>query len=824
MDKNSAFNIPINYANMDIDLLERSFIDFFKNNPDSPFKDYPSNAAGMRNVRQLLIMLMHYNNFYLNMALSENYLNKAILDDSVYNLIHNFNFIPFAKTPATAYFKILLYRGRTDLTKLTLHTSAAAFSVNQTIYDNSTISSATKSAEILIIDTINNDLYVRPILSDFVTGDDIYYVPPAPTPPTSDSIDAHLTSQDYYSTDDSDSFTMRLTYFDYSDGDYGAPTTRDVYQEVNYIQSTLDIHNENKAVLDIEPYIDADNNRRYLKALIPVSQINWRTIEINNISAITESDGSQQIYLTVDGFKDADSVYKDCVLKDSVRMFVLPNGKSSWSSESVEYQNLNAYALSPNLYNYKLKYDPTYGLYIKLNISNFSKQMVTGDRIRVIFATTKGDDINDIDGINEFNPTSSTLEKIGYFQVLSSDSTVLFEVEESNTPSVGSTSYTEDGTSYDSVSLQVVTEDEVLTTFTNGQDKQSLDSIKEIAPLFFNSQGRAVNTDDFYPLIKGKFTEFRDIAVWSGAYEFIDLKLVLEDTYATTPVSDLATFKTAFKNANYNVNKYPVLAVESIYSNQIDAGNYTQDFGHTYYALVGNNFDFETNTSTYEMIEDFIDGKKIETVYMKNMYPTYVLMKPKVTISVNKAYINTIDVSDIKQRIREYINDNTYYAKKSLSIENLKSTIQNYDEVNFVANLDISYGAKIKPIQVATTLSPTYEEYTYLRLFNQLSGNIGSSAIINAIDNNGKKYKFYSDSSGSPVIKIVDVASGVTYSDSSWIYNKSLGMMRFQYDFNDADYVHIDNIPISNTNNLIMSNKEAILGVEFASDIDIVLL
>jgi hypothetical protein len=820
MDKNSAFNIPINYANMDIDLLERSFIDFFKNNPDSPFKDYPSNAAGMRNVRQLLIMLMHYNNFYLNMALSENYLNKAVLDDSVYNLIHNFNFIPFAKTPATAYMKILLYRGRTDLTKLTV-SNAATFAVNETIYDNAVFSSATKSAEILIIDTINNDLYVGPILSDFIATDTAY----STSVPLGDTISAHLTNQDYYSTDDSDSFTMRLTYFDYSDGDYGAPTTRDVYQEVNYIQSTLDIDNENKAVLDIEPYIDSDNNRRYLKASISVSQINWRTIEINNIASITNADGSQHIYLTIDGLKDANSIYKDCALKDTVRMFVLPNGKSNWSTQSIEYQNLNLYALSPNLYNFKLKYDQTYGLYIKLNISNFSKQMVTGDRIRIIFATTKGDDINDLEGINEFNPSDSTLEKIGYFQVLNSSSTVLFEVEESNTPSTGSATYTEDGTDYDTVTLELVTEDEVLTTFLNGQDKQDIDSIKEIAPLFFNSQGRAVNTDDFYPLIKGKFTEFRDVAVWSGAYEFIDLKLVLEDVYATTPISSLSTFKTAFKEANFNVNKYPVLAVESIYNDSVEAGNYKQDLGHVYYSLVGNNFDFETNTSTYEMIEDFIDGKKIETIYMKRMYPTYIIIKPNITISVNKAYINTIDVADIKQRIRTYINDNSYYAKKTLSIESLKSTIQNFDEVNFVSDINISYSVKIKPIPVAITATPTYAEYTYLRVFNQLSGNIGSSATINATDNNGKKYKFYSDSSGSPsVIKIVDVTTGITYTSSDWIYNNNLGMMRFQYDFNGADYVRIDNIPIKNTNNIIMSNKEAILGVEYVSDINIVLI
>lgn len=820
MDKNSAFNIPINYANMDIDLLERSFIDFFKNNPNSPFKDYPSNAAGMRNIRQLLIMLMHYNNFYLNMALSENYLNKAILDDSVYNLIHNFNFIPFGKTPASDYFKILLYRGRTDLTKLTV-TSASTFAVNETIYNDATPSSATKTAEILIIDTINNNLYVRSILGDFITTDTAY----STSVPAGQLISGHSTDEDYYETDDSDSFTMKLSYFDYSDGDYGAPTTRDVYQEINYIQSVLDIHNENKAILDIEPYIDSDNNRRYLKAVIPVSQINWRTIEINNINSITNADGTQYIYLTVDGLKDADSIYKDCVLKDSIRMFVLPNGKSNWSSESVEYTNLNEYSISPNLYNYKLKYDATYGLYIKLNISNFSKQMVSGDRIRVIFATTKGDEINDLDGINDFNPSSSNLDKIGYFQVLNSASTILFEIEESNTPSVGSTTYTEDGTDYDAISMQLVTEDEVLTTFSNGQDKQDLDSIKEIAPLFFNSQGRAVNTDDFYPLIKGKFTEFRDIAVWSGAYEFIDLKLILEEVYASIPVTNLDTFKEGFKQANYNVNKYPVLAVESVYSDELEAGNYKQDLGHTYYALIGNNFDFEVNTSTYEMIENFIDGKKIETIYMKSMYPTYILIKPNISISVNKAYINTIDVTDIKQRIRSYINDNTYYAKKTLSIENLKSVIQDYDEVNFVSNLSITYGAKIKPITVATTATPTYEEYTYLRLFNQLSGDIGSQVTINAVDNNGKKYMFYSDSTGTiPVIKIKDVSTGTTYANTSWIYNKNLGMMRFQYDFNDADYVRVDNIPIKNTNNIIMSNKEAILGVEYASDINIVLL
>jgi hypothetical protein len=643
----------------------------------------------------------------------------------------------------------------------------------------------------------------------------------------SSAIGAVASSQDYYSTDDASNFTLKFTHAVYDSGDYGVPTMRDVYQESEYIQSVLDIYNENKVILNIEPYIDTTNYRRYLKAKIPLMQANWRTVEINNIADITELDGSQKLYLTVDGLKDVNSEYKDAVLKETVRVFVLPSGYSNWTTESIEFTNIMDQPLSANLNQFKLNYDQTYGLYVKFNISNFSKELQTGDKLRAIFATTKGDDINDVEGTNEFNPTAGNMADIGYLQINETNGSTLYETE-LGVVAVGSNTYSEGGSNYDAITLRMVDENDNLDTFDDGQAKQDLDSIKEIAPLYYNAQGRAIIADDLYPIVKSKFTEFRDIAVWGGHTEFLDLNQVLNDAFddndITAPSSlTLSEFKLAFRQANYQVSKYGLLAVESIIDSSINSGDYKPDLGHFYYSLIGQNFDFETQASTYSMIEDFIDGKKIETIFMKHMYPTYLCMNINLVLKVNKAYTNNISASDLKQRIRDYVNTKTYYAKKTFNIEDLKSVIQDYDEISLVTSLNITYNAKIKPTAVSVPLTPTISEYTYLRVFNQLTGDIGSPSVINAVDNNGKQYRFYSDSSSTPVIKIQDVASGVIYTQTSWLFNENLGMLRFQYDFNDADYVYINNIPIRNLNNQILSNKECILGVEFVDDINIIL-
>ena len=819
-DKKSIFNLPIEYANLDFDLLESAFIDFFKNNPESPFKDYRHNAAGMKNMRKFIVYMLHYLNFYLNVAVSENYLSKAVLEDSVYKLIHNFNFIPFGKTPARAFSEIKLYRGRTNLTRLSVASGVATtYTLNETILNNVPPTSATKSGELLIIDTVNDYLYIDQTLGgSFIPGTDnavgsISF--------SFSAISSVALLEDYYETDDSDTFNVKFTFANYDSGDYIVPTIRDVYQEDEYINSVLDIYNENKALLTLEPYIDTTLNRRYLRAMIPIMQANWRTLEINNISAYTNPDGTQYIYLTLDGLKDINSDYKDAVLTDTIRVYILPSGLSNWSTESIELKNLDSQPLSTNLDHYKLKYDQDYGLYLKFNISNFSRQLVVGDKLRIIFATTKGDDINDIEGTTTFSSSSNNMSSIGYIQINDSSGTILYEIED-GVVAVGSNTYSEDGVTYDGISLRIVDDSNNDTFLINGQGKQDLDSIKEIAPLYYNSQGRAVNIDDVYALLKAKFTEFKDFAVWGGETEFLDLNEILSDIYTDLGgISSLNSLKTAFKQANYQANKYGLLAVESISDSDMTSGSYKPDLGHIYYSIVGKFFDFETQASTFEMIKSFIDGRKINTIFLRQMNPTYLLMKINLILKLNKSYTNNINVSDLKQRIREYINDKINFAKRTFNIEDLKSTIQDYDEISKVISMSITYDVKIKPTPVANVYSPSIDEFTYLRVFNQLSGDIGGSTTFNAIDNNGLEYKFYSDSTSTPVIKIG--YSIFTFSQSDWYYNKSLGMMRFVYNFNGADYVYIRNIPIKNVNNQILSNKECILGIEHVDDISIVL-
>lgn len=51
---------------------------------------------------------------------------------------------------------------------------------------------------------------------------------------------------------------------------------------------------------------------------------------------------------------------------------------------------------------------------------------------------------------------------------------------------------------------------------TGGDDKESIDSIKFLAPFFYASKGRAVTENDYKSLIKHEYANVDDVAVWGG--------------------------------------------------------------------------------------------------------------------------------------------------------------------------------------------------------------------------------------------------------------------------------------------------------------------
>lgn len=51
---------------------------------------------------------------------------------------------------------------------------------------------------------------------------------------------------------------------------------------------------------------------------------------------------------------------------------------------------------------------------------------------------------------------------------------------------------------------------------SGGAEKESVDSIKFLAPFYYQSQGRAVTESDYKALIKNKFSSVDDVAVWGG--------------------------------------------------------------------------------------------------------------------------------------------------------------------------------------------------------------------------------------------------------------------------------------------------------------------
>ena len=218
-----TFNMPINYANMDFDDIYAQFINFFKNNPNSPFKDYNFDGAGLSNLSEIFMYLIHYNNFYLNMGLSETSMSRATKDDSVYKLISNYNYIPNGKTPAKRNLDIKYFRNY--ITENSVSITVSAIPASYTKASGQIITQAGTGAEGILIDynSSTKELYIEKTTGDFTVAGGVIN-----NGADNATVTAVTIETDFYASDESKSFEVRFTYLDYSSGYHAIPTFREI--------------------------------------------------------------------------------------------------------------------------------------------------------------------------------------------------------------------------------------------------------------------------------------------------------------------------------------------------------------------------------------------------------------------------------------------------------------------------------------------------------------------------------------------------------------------------------------------------------------------
>jgi hypothetical protein len=97
-------NNSITYTDLDFDSLKASLKDYLRGNPY--FKDYDFEGANINLLLDLLSYNTHKNAFYLNMVMSESFLDSSQLRDSVVSHAKELNYLPISYRSAKARVRV----------------------------------------------------------------------------------------------------------------------------------------------------------------------------------------------------------------------------------------------------------------------------------------------------------------------------------------------------------------------------------------------------------------------------------------------------------------------------------------------------------------------------------------------------------------------------------------------------------------------------------------------------------------------------------------------------------------------------------------------
>lgn len=568
-----ADKIRLNEA--DTELIESNLIAYLNSIPE--FSTYNFKAGSLPVFIRVAKFVVRNLAFQLNKSVEEIFLNTASLEESIYSLIQNFNFIPELKKPAKKYM------------------------------------------------TINYNL-------------------------------------DTYTPQANSQFKIFLNTINYTTDFKIMPTLRDKWQQDSYTDVDANAFlNQNMF------YCPLEKSGSTLTTTIPVYQAEWKVVE-EEVDITT--------FLQVVELKDSLSeYYNDKVVKDSIRVFVQETG-GTW----FEYFNIREGNFDEELRSFNLLFNKDTGLSIQFGIDHLCRSLLDTELVRVFFAVTEGEDINDVQGTNEFIYTD--FHDFQIFEVKTDLTEVL--ISEYNydpiTPVISPANLNA------LFSAELVDGDGNLSFFDNGVEKQSLDSIKVSAPLFRTTQGRCVTESDYNVLLKNKFSEYKDIRAWGGQREFLDIEAMIDDAIVT-----YGDAKTAIKYVLSMLYTEGTLTIEDVDYSEIESGNYRRDLGFVYYTFYDDGFNFVNTSENIEEITKYLDRYKILTIYYKYMNPIFNLIKPKIKLTLNPSYISEFSFIETKNAIKTWVNSQT---TKRIDLQDLHSYLLSLSAVDVVDT--ISFTSKVK--------------------------------------------------------------------------------------------------------------------------------
>jgi len=191
-----------------------------------------------------------------------------------------------------------------------------------------------------------------------------------------------------------------------------------------------------------------------------------------------------------------------------------------------------------------------------------------------------------------------------------------------------------------------------LTPAFGGGERESVDSIKYLAPFYYASKGRAVTPDDYKSLIMQDYADIDDLVAWGG-----------ED----------------------NIPPY---------------------YGKTFVAIKPKSTAFFSNTAKQSIQNDVVSKYNVLSIRPEIVDPDYINVMISTVITYNAArFDNTLLESDIRNTIINFFKSSTNRFGKPLYYSKLVTKIDETSDIilNSVTNLTLC-----KTLQIYQGISSTY--------------------------------------------------------------------------------------------------------------------
>jgi hypothetical protein len=345
------------------------------------------------------------------------------------------------------------------------------------------------------------------------------------------------------------------------------------------------------------------------------------------------------------------------------------------------------------------------------------------------------------------------------------------------------------------------------------------------APLFYTTKNRAVTESDFNAILKSKFTEYQDMKAWGGNREYFNITDALTTKIdASSLVYDPATQKysgtfddifTLVTDMLADLYRSGVMTIDNVDYESIVDGKYRPDSGYVYYSAFNKGFKFISSDSDKSEIVSFLDKYKILTIFFKFMDPTFIFIKPTITLSIKSAFQRSVNVQNIQELVKSWMNLYVGYNRK-IDMKDLNGYLLQQEYIQSVDSISFTATTKIK-------VPDTITDKVYMRLFNRLKASPVNLPMYR-YNSSGLKIEIgrFTVTSPNNKVKISITGGGIIYGDDN-SYNPDKGCFVFTLPAAYAGYKEIFIEGFEFKRNILSAKREGVIAVENTSDVQIIL-